>query len=225
MERNSNSLIVMKIEFSNTISLYDKYYITNDRNNTEGFVKDLAQEGRDRILQLDYLIKKIVQIENEADLISQRQKKAFKEHVEFTKKNSLDFETTPAPKEINFTHEEFNKYNELTFELELLTEHFYYIAFRLRGIIKHLPGLKSFESQGMRDVRNKLIEHPDKDKDSQIFIRSFGFGNKEIGPVIKAIRYSDQVNIFPDKGLYLNAFELKENIEKALSDYLEKNNG
>ncbi|SRR6266536_5574845 len=202
------------------MNLYDKYYVINDKNKTQGFINDLACEGCDRIKQLDYLIQKVKELESEAIEISERSKKEFRRWVEYIKANNLDFETTPTPSNINMSQEEYNNYSNLSYELELHTEHFYYIAFRLRGIIKYLPGLKKFESEGIRNVRNKLIEHPDKDKDSQVFIRSFAFGNIEIGPVIKALRYNDQTDVFPDKGLYVNASELRTNLEEVLNQFL-----
>lgn len=210
--------------FSKVIALYSEYYVYNDKNQTESFNKDLASEGRRRIIQLNYIIDKVQQTDEEIDRISQRHQKSFGDWIRYVHENGLDFSTTPAPKEIKMTKEEFDQHNKLTFELELFTEQFYYIAFRLRGIIRYLPGLRKFESPGMRDVRNKLIEHPDKDKDSQVFIQSFQYGNKEIGPVIKGIRYSDQVSIFPDNGLYTNARELRENLENIIESFLEESN-
>ena len=167
--------------FSNTLILYDKYYVFNDTMKTKGFKNDLTCEGRDRIKQLDYLIQKVKELESQALEISDRHTREFTKWIEYTKENNLDFETTLAPSNINMTQEEYSCYSILSYEIELHTEHFYYIAFRVRGIINYLPGLKKFESKGIRDVRNKLIEHPDKDKDSQVFIRSFAFGELQVG--------------------------------------------
>jgi hypothetical protein len=208
--------------FSSTLILYDAYYVINDKE-TIGFNNDLGCEGRHRITQLDYLIEKIREAQNDAIAITERQRKDFKKWIEYTIANNLDIEKTPAPSNINMTEDESTKYQKLSFELELYTEHFYYIAFRLRTIFRNLPKLNKVESSGIRDVRNKLIEHPDKDKDSQIFIQSFGFGNTESGPVIKAIRYNEQTEVFPDKGLFINADELKLNLEKVLNIFLVNN--
>src|SRR5262245_55451662 len=41
-------------------------------------------------------------------------------------------------------------------EMEVYTEAFYWIAFRLRDVVRNIPGLGSFKSTGVRDVRNKL---------------------------------------------------------------------
>jgi hypothetical protein len=47
-------------------------------------------------------------------------------------------------------------------EIELLAESFYYIAFRLRGAVRRLHGFATFDAKGVREVRNHLIEHPEK---------------------------------------------------------------
>ena len=48
-----------------------------------------------------------------------------------------------------------------SFEMETLVEAFYYFAFRLRQVIQQLPDLNNFECKGVRNVRNKLLEHPE----------------------------------------------------------------
>lgn len=101
--------------------------------------------------------------------------------------------------------------------LEILTEAFYWIAFRARRVIRLLPEMGSFEAEGVRNTRNKLIEHSDA-KDSGVVISSFAWGAPQ-GPVLKAIRYSDQFDVWPDQGLFRNALEfaaaLKTSAEKA----------
>ena len=64
-------------------------------------------------------------------------------------------------------------------------------------------------------MRNKLLEHVEG-KDSQVFIEGLGWG-KENGPALKAARYAGQEVIFPDKGLYANATEIKDNLETILT--------
>src|SRR4051812_33311547 len=46
-------------------------------------------------------------------------------------------------------------------EMEVYTEAFYWISFRLLKVVQHLPGLESYKSVGVRDVRNMLIQHPE----------------------------------------------------------------
>src|SRR6266705_3283533 len=55
---------------------------------------------------------------------------------------------------------------DLEAELFILTEWFYYTAWRLREIVHAkkcgLPGLCGFEATGVRDVRNHILQHPEK---------------------------------------------------------------
>lgn len=112
--------------------------------------------------------------------------------------------------------------NRLMFEMEAHTESFYYLAGRMRTIIAHrskpLPGLQSFECEGARNVRNKLLEHAEG-RDSRIFKQSFGVGGEE-GPTIKVERPAGQEHIFPDAGLEANATEIRDNLERVLDRVL-----
>jgi hypothetical protein len=98
-------------------------------------------------------------------------------------------------------------------------ESFYYFAFRARQIVRDLPGLGAFECSGVRDVRNHLVEHPDKKNHSGVLMNSFGCGMPR-GPVIKAVRLSHQVGKNPDAGLYVNALEFAHNLSKTIERYL-----
>lgn len=104
----------------------------------------------------------------------------------------------------------------LTTEIRALTEAFYYFAARLRYILRseHLPGL-SIEAVGVRNVRNHLIEHSEK-KPSRVTAQSFEYGGPK-GPVIKGSRPAATPDVFPDAGLYLNAEELRVELERVLS--------
>lgn len=107
-------------------------------------------------------------------------------------------------------------------ELRVLTESFYYFAARVRAIARNskfpLPGLGSFECSGVRDVRNKLLEHPEGD-DSQVLIVSFGHGGPN-GPTVKPIRRVGQEQVFPDSGLFPNARAFGENLDRLLRQAL-----
>jgi hypothetical protein len=207
--------------FEKASDLLGAYYVFNDKAKTTGFVNDLASEGQERLRQLAYLIEKVKHLEEILIQINQKHGKALEKWVGYVRENNLDYSSLPQPDELRWTNEDRELFITSMFEMSLFTESFYYFAFRLRTIIRHLPGLESFEAKGVRDVRNKLIEHPDKDRDSQIFIRSFATGNQERGPVIKALRYGEQPNNFPDNGLYINAVEFETNLQKVLATYLQ----
>jgi hypothetical protein len=121
-------------------------------------------------------------------------------------------------REVNGPSFESESEERARIELRVLTEGFYYCAARARAVARNtkfpLPGLASFECKGVRDVRNKLLEHPEG-SDSQVFVVSFGRGGSD-GPVIKPLRPVGQENIFPDAGLFRNAEEFKVNLERLL---------
>ena len=98
-------------------------------------------------------------------------------------------------------------------ELWMYVECFYYLAFRTRNIIRNLPGLNSFDCPGIRNVRNKLLEHPEKS--GAVLRQSFSWGRAS-GPVIKARRMEKEIRIFPDVGLYENYLEFQENLNVLL---------
>jgi hypothetical protein len=98
-------------------------------------------------------------------------------------------------------------------ELWFFTESFYYFGWRTREVLRSLPLLASFDALGLRNVRNHLLEHPEKQ--SKIFQRSFSAGGPR-GPTIKGPRQSDQVNVFPDAGIYANASEFVDNLLELL---------
>ena len=109
---------------------------------------------------------------------------------------------------------------ELVEEIELLTEAFYYLAFRARSVLQALPGLDSFDPVGIRIVRNKLIEHPEG-KDSRVLDQSFVFG-ADRGPVLRGMRFEHESPVWPDPGLYRNAEEFREKLQALLLPYLAR---
>jgi hypothetical protein len=210
--------------FAKTLEVFDRYYRTADEKKLPGFNRDLGCEVRERLEQLDYIVKKVRELEAAERAAVSRSQQAFKAHIESVVKRGIPFESVPAPPEAQMTREEVQAMQRAHFEMKLLTESFYYFAGRIRTIIKNrrapLPGLASFECNGVRDVRNKLVEHPEGN-DSQVSTQSFGSGGPN-GPVLKAIRNVGQEKVFPDRGLYANAKEFRENLEKVLQAKLSE---
>ena len=95
----------------------------------------------------------------------------------------------------------------------MLTEAFYYFAFRFREVVRRVPGFSKFEAVGIRDVRNHLIEHPEKT--SKVLDGSFKHGGVE-GPVLKPIRSEAQKDVWLDRGLFVNAAEMRDQLEGRL---------
>ena len=110
------------------------------------------------------------------------------------------------------------QYGELLDEVQLLTEAFYYFAFRAMKMLQllpslpNLPTLKGFDAIGVRVVRNQLIEHPD------FPTRGFQMG-AERGPVL-GLRFDSDPKEPKDAGLYANAIEFRENLLPRVVPYL-----
>lgn len=204
--------------FAGTLQALDDYYRAADAANLPGFNRELGCEVRERLQQLDYIVEKVRALEELERRAFSRHLQALKDHVANLKSQGIAFESVPAPPETQITREEAQTAQRASFEMKLLTESFYYLAGRVRTIIKNpgkpLPGLGSFECEGVRNVRNKLLEHAEG-KDSRVSIQSFGSGGPN-GPVLKALRYAGQEEVFPDRGLYANAEEFRENLENVL---------
>lgn len=104
-------------------------------------------------------------------------------------------------------------------DLQLYSECAYMIAWRASQAAAQLPELKNFKPPGIRDVRNKLIEHVDG-ADSGVLIDSFAWGGAQ-GPVLRAIRYDHQKDVFPDAGLFVNIDEMSNKLIARLDDILK----
>ena len=106
----------------------------------------------------------------------------------------------------------------LGFEIELLSESFYYLAWRLRQIVVRLPGFKSLGATGIRDVRNHLLEHPEKF--SKALNPNFMYGlDLPNGPVLKP--FGARQGAIHDRGLYANASELIDEMLNRLRRAVE----
>lgn len=203
------------MDFKSTISLFGEYYRHQDSTNTD-FNKDAASEAGSRLEQLDRVLSKVASFEvsdNEfIEYFNYVLSRIDKEAPDPTNSGTWNGELKALYKSMQQRAGSVER-REIRHEIIFLTEAFYYFAFRTREVLRLLPGLAKFECVGVRDVRNHLIEHPEKQ--SKVFIVSFGWGGKN-GPTVKALRYNYQEDIFVDKGLYINAQEFKENLEVRL---------
>ena len=186
------------MDFSDTTRLYRQYSraIGGLSASEPSYNGQLVSEVEYRLEQLDFLLAKIRELDQAR----------------------IDFINQPDPESRNM---KFLRSN--AFEIRLLTESFYHFAGRLRSIIRHkerpCPYLTGFECNGIRDVRNHLLEHPEG-INSRVFEWSWTIGGVE-GPVLKAWREPSQAGTFPDCGLYPNAQELKANLEVVLGRALK----
>jgi hypothetical protein len=200
------------------IEIFDEYYRVADKKKSKGFVALRGCEVKERLQQMNWLLEQIRPRDQELSAINARSGQRMKEHIERLQRANLSYADTPVPPDWPLSRADCERITELMFKIQLYTECFYYVAGRARSILRTLPNLKSFDAQGVRNVRNHLIEHPEG-KASGVLSRSFAFGGKH-GPMVKAIRDSGET-AFPDAGLFVNAREFAKNCESSLISALK----
>jgi hypothetical protein len=189
--------------FDAIIPILDQY--TDKYGHEKGYEVHLAAEVKVRLAELQFIIDRVHVVETDGEVSAIRS-------VQAAVKNN------PAQ-----AFEVFNRaIGEMSTEAKILTEAFYNNAWRIRQVIIHrkkpLPGVK-FESVGVREVRNELMEHPEKG--DEIFAQSFSSGGPE-GPVLKGYRPAGTARTFQDRGLYVNAEEFAANLSHALNEALSR---
>ena len=203
--------------FEKTVVLFEDYYRLMDREERPGFARDLAVEVQERLRQLDYLLRRVEGAENVLKLSQEASVELAHERMRRLEEEGLSWESDLYPIPL-MSQEDVSGWVTATFEARLFTECFYYVAGHIRTILQSrsrpLPGLHRFEAKGVRTVRNKLLEHAGEG-DNVVTVSSFGFGGPN-GPGVKAVRPNDQVGTDVDEGLYANAKEFREALERRL---------
>lgn len=161
--------------------------------------EDLASEVLERLRQLSYITIQLNQID-----------------MQFGQLAMVERVSQSGEKE--FYSASFERDEHLRFVMRLLTESFYYFSFRIRQILRNkdhqFPHLKNFESIGVRDVRNHLIEHPNGQQ-SQIFNQTFMW-TQDSGMHLKSGRHDSESSNFADVGLKANAKEFAKELGTLL---------
>lgn len=204
--------------FERCIELFDEYYRIADTKHIDGFSAALGCEIRERLQQMNWLLSQVRLRDDELSAITTRSGLRIKAHVDQLKAAGLSYEGASIPMDWPMSQGDGARVTGLMFEIQLHVECFYYFAGRARSIIRGMPKLKSFESEGVRNVRNHLIEHPEGNA-SKVLSRSFAFSGAA-GPVVKAVRESSET-AFPDAGLFANAQEFAGNFETALMNAIQ----
>jgi hypothetical protein len=203
--------------FEATVALLDDYYRLMDQKSRGRFVRDLAVEVRERVEQLEYLVRRVQEAEGAMGFIQAATFEAMRARRILLDEDGLEWESDKYPT-AQITEPDFATLEAAMFEARLFTECFYYVAHRIRSILRSrahpLPGLQSFEAKGVRDVRNILLEHAGQGV-HDVTVPSFGFGGPD-GPAVKAVRPTAQVGKHADSGLYVNAAEFRDALENAL---------
>ena len=167
-----------------------------ERQNGQVFVREDASEVLKRLAQMNRLLAMVVALDTESRAIVSRITE-YAQHEE------------GEPPSADLWH----RTSAIGQDVEMFTEAFYYFAFRFREVVRKVPGFKKFEAVGIRDVRNHLIEHPEKK--SKVLGGSFQHGGAE-GPVLKPMRSEAQKGIFVDRGLFVNAAEMHDELVRRL---------
>jgi hypothetical protein len=201
--------------FDSTKALFEVYRAKLNKEKPAGFNRDLAAEVSERLRQLSFLCDKIKELEAQITQLGI----LICEVTEKTK-GTLSAEDTAI------AHTRIGVHTSFGFEIRLYVETFYYFAFRIRTILQHkskpLFNLHKFECIGVRDVRNHLIEHPEK-QGSPIYMQSWSVGGNTQGPQLKNARREIQASSFYDRGLWVNVEEFRINLEKLLDKAINQN--
>lgn len=114
-------------------------------------------------------------------------------------------------------------------KIRLFTETFYFVAWRIREILNAsgpnaFSDLGKISARGIRDVRNHLLQHPDRARPSQKYEQSLMFTDD--GPVLKSTAFmikKGRVSADPDsldRGLFWNARQLRDELHLKLTRIL-----
>ena len=191
------------------IALFERYLILVKQKRPTEIHSMLGCEAYERLEQLQILLSRVTAIQH---------------HVLSVSPLSGSFLLLPI--EIPSTASNFVDsgiaIRDAFFHVRLYTESFYYLAFRFRQILttphNHLPKsyplplLDNFEVVGIRDVRNHLLEHPEG-QTSRRFSQNHYFGGTN-GPQLKI---DSTTSTHTDKGLFVNAAELKQRLNASLT--------
>lgn len=169
-----------------------------------GVHPDACIEFTKRLRQLKWILEQVL------DRISQNRNKEKLDLIE------ADQHFSEEMKEIDALH------SKLSFEVELLTESFYFFAHRIKTMIAPsskkkslIPPLNNFKSSATNAVRNNLIEHAGVHH--PLCINSFSWLYPQ-GPILKPFRWKSQPGHIHDAGLFINAIEFVDNLSACLDE-------
>lgn len=201
----------MTVNFQPVIKQFDKYLLAkcSDPPTLENLpirvIRPAGCEAKNRLRQLDWLCWRIGKYEANS--------------VEFL--HSIISQANASEPDAQDYWAAIDANLENSFEMEILVEGFYYLAWRFSNVISDFPGLKKFKCEGVRDVRNHLIEHPER-SDSGVAYGFMSSGNIEIGPILRWGRPPSDNAKWPDKGLWVNAREFEQNLTAKINAALSE---
>lgn len=194
---------------------------------------DLSAEVRERLVQLDIVLEYLKAAlavffgdpaETRRELQRVIQAKNRLDSGEITQEDYIA--RLSAPK----SPEQLRALARAADEVRLFTETFYFVAWRLREVLRRggtlaFPGFSNFDAPGVRSVRNQLLEHPEK-PDGRNFRQHLVV--TDAGPVLKSptivLRTStgqtEPGSESVDRGLYINAREFHDELLQRLRQAL-----
>jgi hypothetical protein len=197
--------------FANPRRLFDQYFCKHLSAGTPGFEENLAQEVRVRLCQVYALHDRILALER--DMFANELRGNPPSADPLSQKFVLHDVASPPCDQVNALLRPFTRADEM----RILLEAFYYNASRIRDLFRDsgrgLPGLQAFESIGVRDVRNHLVEHPTRKRGVKVM--AVGVGGP-VGPQLKPMRRSRDPAGTLDAGLSANAREFCVALESTL---------
>jgi hypothetical protein len=109
---------------------------------------------------------------------------------------------------------------ESIWELEIITESFYYFVGRIVELFKRNPNFVNVPPSDAEKIRHQLLQHPETQKERQKSSPSFECGSVD-GPRIKS--YSGPAGSLNDNGLFENAREFNRKLVYVFDVKAKKN--
>lgn len=115
---------------------------------------------------------------------------------------------------------------EMSTRMRVHTEYFYWSAGRIRQGLRQLPGLKKFDVVGSRDVRNRVMEHPETYDSWDAGMAAMVGGSMMTSPTEWVILMRPpEIHLgthVADAGLRTNAEEFRDSLENTLRKCLSQ---
>jgi hypothetical protein len=199
--------------FEQTRVLLEQYYCRLLTSNPSQRAQHLLHEVRGRLRGLQWLYARLSELDSALDK-SARASRPEHEPVPAVIKQIFTDAAPPDCTSLLHAHLPFSQSDEV----RILLEAFYYSAHRIRDILRDapqdLPRLSSFETVGVRNVRNHLVEHPGKKGGVLVFSIATG---GPVGPQLKPLRWSLDDEGTLDAGLHANAAEFERELNSVLT--------
>lgn len=170
--------------FERSRLLLEEYYCRLLATQPDCRAEHLLQEIRGRLRGLQWLLRRLRELDQRLDTDARRAIPLGQPQPDIIKQVFADA-----------TRPDCAGYNHATFEfapedeVRVLLEAFYYSAHRIRDILQAgrslLTGIGRFEAEGVRNVRNHLVEHPDGTNGVLVFSTATG---GPVGPQMKPVR-------------------------------------